>query len=109
MLDPVDKIPDARKAEPERLDAGLAVPFPGEEAAEHGDSPDHLAQCRSGLRDGFLGQDVRAFPLFISEEQRGLEFGMRSAQSDQACQSPRYDDRTTALSTFLINTFVPSK
>jgi hypothetical protein len=42
MLDPFDEIPDALKAEPKRLDAGFAVTFSGEEATEHGDSPDTL-------------------------------------------------------------------
>ena len=44
MLDPIDKVPDARKAKPQRLDAGFAVAFSGEEATEHSDSADDLAQ-----------------------------------------------------------------
>ena len=63
MLDPFGKIPDALKAKPKRLDAGFAVVFSGEETAEHGDSADDLAQRGSRFREGFLGQDVRAFPL----------------------------------------------
>jgi len=36
MLDPFDKIPDALKAKPKRLDAGFSIAFPGEEATEQG-------------------------------------------------------------------------
>lgn len=67
MLDPFNKIPDALKAKPERLDAGFAVTFPAQETAEHGDSPDDLAEGGRGW-DGLLGEDVRAFPLVGSEE-----------------------------------------
>jgi len=91
MLDPFDKIPDALKAKPERLDAGFAIAFSGEETTEHGDSADHLAQRWGCFRDRFLGQDVRAFPLVGSEEQRRGEVRMRSPEADQASQSPRHD------------------
>jgi hypothetical protein len=68
MLDPIDEIPDALKAKPKRLDAGFAVRFSGEEATEHGDLPDNLAQRGCCSRDGFLGQDVGPFPLLVREE-----------------------------------------
>ncbi len=63
MAEPLKKNPDALKTKPERLDAGFAVTFPGEEAAEHGDSADHITQLVHCFRDGFLGQDVCVFPL----------------------------------------------
>ena len=91
MFDSVDKIPDARKAEPQRFDARLAVAFSCEETTEHGDSPDDLAQRGRCFRDGFLGQDVRAFPLLVSEESRRGKIRMRSAQANQSRQSPRHD------------------
>ncbi len=82
MFDPFDKIPDALKAKPKRLDAEFSVTFPGEEATEHGDSPDDPAQRGRCFRDGFLGQDVRAFPLLVSEEFRREEVWMCSSQAD---------------------------
>jgi hypothetical protein len=90
MFDPFDKIPDALKAKPEALDAGFAVTFPGEEAPEHGDLPDNLAQRGRCFRDGFLGQDIRAFPLLVREECGRCEVRMRSSQADHSRQSPRH-------------------
>ena len=91
MLDPFDKIPDALKAKPERLDAGFAIAFSSEETTEHGDSSDDLVDGGRYFRDGFLGEDVCAFPLVGSEEQRRGEVRMRSPEADQASQSPRHD------------------
>ena len=89
MLDPFNKVPDTLKAKPERLDAGFAVTLSGEETAKHGDSPDHLAQRGRRFRDGFFGQDVRAFSLLGSEEKGRGEVRMRSPQAEQSGQSPR--------------------
>ena len=60
-------MPDALKAKPEGHDAGFYVTLPGEETAQYGDSPNHLAQhgCHLGVR--FLGENVRAFFLVCSQ------------------------------------------
>ena len=91
MLDAFDEIPDALKAEPEGFNARFAVALSSEEAAEHCDSPDDVVNGGRCFRDGFLGEDVCAFPLVGSEEQRRGEVRMRSPEADQASQSPRHD------------------
>ncbi len=91
MFDALDKIPDALKAEPDGFYTRFAVTFSSEEATEHGDLPDDLADGRRCFREGLLGEDVSAFPLLVSEERRGVEIRMRSSQADQSCQAPRDD------------------
>ena len=90
MLAPFDEIPDALKAKPKRLDAGFAVTFSGEEATEHGDLPDNLAQRGRCFRDGFLGEDVGAFPLFVSKECLRGEVRMRAFPAAPSRPSARH-------------------
>ncbi len=73
MFDALDEVSDALEAQPEGFYTRFAVTFSSEEAAEHGDAPDDLADGGRCFRDGLLGEDVSAFPLFVSEEQRGVE------------------------------------
>ena len=51
--------------------------------------PHNLAQRWGLLGDRFLGEDVRYFPLFVSEVHRRSEVRMRSTQADQSRQAPR--------------------
>ena len=44
MFDSPDEVSEPCDPQPEGLDAGFAVALPAEEAAEHGDLPDHLAE-----------------------------------------------------------------
>jgi hypothetical protein len=82
-----DDIPDALQAEPKSVEARLSVAFAAEEAAQHGNLPDDLANRRRGQRDRFLCQDVGPLPLLGREQRRSLKIGVRSAQPYQSCQS----------------------
>ena len=64
MFDALDKLPDALKAEPEGFYTRFAVTFSSEEATEHGDLPDDLADGRRCFREGLLGEVRRKAKVF---------------------------------------------
>jgi hypothetical protein len=65
MLDAVDEIPDTRKAKPKCLDAGFAFTFSSEEATEHGDSANNLAQRGYRFRSIFLRYSIALIFGFV--------------------------------------------
>jgi hypothetical protein len=56
MLDPLDEIPDALEAQPEGFYVRFAVTFSSEEAAEHGDLPDDVANHAGTWLAGIMGR-----------------------------------------------------
>ena len=91
MINSPDEVSESREAQPECLDAGFAVALAAEEAAEHGDPPDHLAEVGRGAGRRFLGQNVRPFPFFFTEQFAGGPVRMSAPQSNEVRQAPRHD------------------
>lgn len=87
MFDSFDEVPDALKAEQKGLHAWLSVTFLSDESAEHSDSSDDLEDSGRRSRDGLLGEDVSASPLFVGEKAHCPGGRKRSPQSNQSCQS----------------------
>ena len=84
MFHSSDEVSEPREAQPEGLDAGFAIALPAEEAAEHGDVPDHLAEVgRCGGRR-FLSQDVCALPFRLTEQLAGGQVRMGAPKSNHA-------------------------
>ena len=89
-LHPADEVAESGEAQPEGLDAGFAVAFAAEEAAEHGDLPDHLAELGRGVGWNFLCQEIRALPFLLAEQLAGRQVRMSTPQSHEVCQAPRH-------------------
>ena len=70
-FDASDEVSESREAQPEGFDAGFAVALAAEEAAEHGDLPDHLAEVGRGAGRIFLCQEIRALPFLLAEQLAG--------------------------------------
>ena len=87
MFDSFDEVPDALKAEQKGLHAWLSVTFLSDESAEHSDSSDNFEDSGRRSRDGLLGEDVSASPLFVGEKAHCPGGRKRSPQSNQSCQS----------------------
>ena len=90
MLDAPDEVAKSREAQPEGFNAGFAVALTSEEAAEHGDLPNHLAEAGRGAGRFFLCQNVGPFPFLLAEQFAGGQVWMGAPQSNEACQAPRH-------------------
>jgi hypothetical protein len=89
-LDSADEVAESCEAQPEGFDAGFAVALAAEEAAEHGDLPDHLAEVGRGAGRLFLCQEIRALPFLLAEQLAGGQVWMSTPESHEVCQAPRH-------------------
>ena len=62
MLHSLDEVSQTLHAQPEGFDAGFAIAFSAEEAAEHGDLSNDFANRRRSLGDGLLRQNKSELP-----------------------------------------------
>lgn len=90
MFDAPDEVAKSREAQPEGFNAGFAVALASEEAAEHGDLPNHLAEAGRCAGRFFLCQNVGPFPFLLAEQFAGGQVWMGAPQSNEACKAPRH-------------------
>lgn len=78
----------SREAEQEGFDAGFAVALAAEDATEHGDLPNYLAEAGRCAGRFFVCQDVGTFPFFLAEQLAGGQVWIGAPQSNEVCQAP---------------------
>jgi len=94
-FDPCGNVHDTLKAEPDRLNAGLAVAFAPEEAAELGDHAHDTIEVRRLLGQGLFGEDVCALRYPRAAEASPVSGRGRFVPraSDKRCASPNISVR----------------
>ena len=87
-LNPQDEIPDASQAVPKGFNAGLVITFSSEEAAEHRNLPNDLAQRRRIFGNRFLRQNIGGLAFLLGQKRTGVQVRLRTGRTYQTSQSP---------------------